>query len=225
MTDRRHRMKWTLGLGVIAAAQIAAAASSWDVTWGGAYVATEGVRSYEVPAYKLRQNDRRQVGAGFVRVGYALGDRWNAGLAYARYGELRGSGESWNTDLYDRGGVSFPMVVPLEIVDRLQEVSMDVRWRWALAGKVSLEAGPVFSWFHSSAELGTASMGTDTLGGPLRRMYSRIAGFRADDFRWGGTVQIGYAFSPRWSAQLGYRYAAPPARTLHLGSVAISRRL
>ena len=148
----------------------------WSVEAGAASVTVDGIRPYAVPANKLRQNDRRQVAAGYVRVARDMGAWWSFGVAYTRYGQLRASGSSSNSDIFDRGGIGLTVIVPLEIAERIQEWSMDGSAHWQLSSRWSLRAGPVVSYFNSKAELNTSAViGTIGSSNPPQKVYSRIA--------------------------------------------------
>lgn len=200
---------------IIASTGVAAGDGRWLLEAGASHVVVSGVRSFEVPAYKLRQNDRKHVPAGYLRVGRLLGERWSAGLAYSRYGTMRGSGASGDSDIFDRSEVSLPVVVPLEIADDTSEWSLDVRRSWQLTPRIVFETGPVLSWFTSSADLGSSSFGRNAPDQPLQRFYNRIATFKESDLRLGAAAGLKFAVTARWSAGVTYRLAAPPNRHLH----------
>lgn len=209
---------------LVATSQVVAADGSWLVEVGAASVAVDGIRTYEVPSGKLAKNDRGHAPAGFLRVARDLGDRWSVGLGYARYGQLRSSGASGTPDIFDRGGVALQVVVPLEMAERIHEWSLDGRGRWQVTPRISVEAGPVLSCFVSDAELGTSSL-IGTIGSPVtQRVYSRIANYSATDFRLGGLAAMTLTLASRLGVSVAYRYAAPPERNLHVGSIGISWR-
>jgi len=197
---------------------------SWLVEASVASVAVDGIRTYAVPSRKLAKNDRSHVAAGSLRIARDFGDRWSAGVAYTRYGQLRASGASGTPDIFEQGGIALQVVVPLEMVERIDEWSLDARRRWQVSPRLAIEAGPVLSCFISEAELGTSNL-VGTIGSPItQRIYSRIANYSATDFRLGGWVEAKMALTSRLSASIAYRYAAPSNRSLHIGSVGISWR-
>jgi hypothetical protein len=209
----------------ISTAAALAADSRWSVEAGAAQVAVEGIRTYAVPTRKLASNDRNRVPAGFVRVARNVGSAWNVGLSYTRFGQLLASGESWDSDIFDlHNGLVLPAVVPLTMMERIQEWSLDARRLWQLSPRWTIAAGPVVSYFHSEAELGSQYFRVTVGSTVVQPVFFPIAHYRGDDLRLGGVADLKFALSVRWSATVGYRYAAPPARSLHIGSVAVSRR-
>ncbi len=205
---------------LIVGAGVAASDGRWLLEAGASHVVVSGVRSFEVPAYKLRQNDRKHVPAGYLRVGRLLGERWSAGLAYSRYGTMRGSGASGDADIFDRAEVAAQVIVPLEITDKISELSLDVCRSWQLTPRIVFETGPVLSLFLSSAELGSSYFGNNAPDQPLQRFYNRIATFREHDLRLGAAASMNFALTSRWSAGVTYRLSAPPDRHLHCWGIA-----
>lgn len=196
----------------------AASDGLWSLEAGTGKVLVSGVRSFAVPAYKLPQNDRRHLPMGYIRVACDLGAGWRVGAAHARYGTLRASGASGDSDIFDRAEVSLPVVVPLEMAEKVQEWALDVRRHWTLSPRLAFEAGPVLSYFVSHAELGSSSWG-GTLGGPVQRFYRQLTTYRENDLRPGAAAAMEFTVTPRWNVRAGYRLALPPARTLQAWSL------
>lgn len=210
---------WLAGLATVSAAEM-----GWSVEMGAAGVAVKGIRTHEVPSRKIGRNDRPQVPAGYLRVARALGERWSVGAGYTRYGTLRASGASANGDIFDRGGVVTQAVVPLEMNERVQEFTLDGRGRWQWSKRWAIEAGPVVSLFRSEAELGSVRFQMSSPSGPAQKVFFPIARYDGTDLRLGGVLAAEFTLAEKWVVRTGYRYAAPPDRTLHVVSLGLARR-
>jgi hypothetical protein len=214
-----------LALGIIpAVGAVHAASARWTIETGGARVGVNGIRSYALPPSKMRLNVTRQVNAAFLRIGYTLSPRGSLGFGYTGFETLRAMGASPDSDIFDRGGVAFPAVVPLEFAERIREYSFDAQWHWSLGRKLEIAGGPVLSAFDSAADLGSATTVSTITGSQVRRVYTRFARYHETDLRLGGTLALRLELSRRWSLASGYRYAAPPARLLHIWSASVAGR-
>ena len=88
----------------------------------------------------------------------------------------------------------------------IHEFNFDARYVLDLKNGLSLGLGPTLSLFHSRAKIGT-------------RATPRIRSFSDTDLSLGGALRLNYQINERWSAGLGYRYAAPTDRHFHIVSL------
>ena len=170
---------------------------------GVAIVETSGLRRYAAQRF-LTENRTSSLAAPQLRVSMPVGDSWVVGAGYGYYATLRGHGVSPSSDVFDDGGSSLQVVTPFSSEERIHEATLDVRYRLPLSAGVAVEVGPTLSWFYSRATIWNRS-------------------FTADDVRLGGAINFLCPINERWAVHAGYRYAAPPDRTLHMLVLTASR--
>ena len=193
----------TLALAALVAASAAQAASP-SVEAGVAYVDISGVRSYAAGS-NLSKNETSSKAAPFLRATYGLGN-WELGLGYSYYGDLKGSGFAGSSDIFNDGGLASPVITEVLSHEDIHEFNFDARYVLDLKNGLSLGLGPTLSLFHSRAKIGT-------------RATPRIRSFSDTDLSLGGALRLNYQINERWSAGLGYRYAAPTDRHFHIVSL------
>ena len=144
-------------------------------------------------------------GRGVVLVSGHLGN-WELGLGYSYYGDLKGSGFAGSSDIFNDGGLAIPVITEVVSHEDIHEFNFDARYVLDLKNGLSLGLGPTLSLFHSRAKIGT-------------RATPRIRSFSDTDLSLGGALRLNYQINERWSAGLGYRYAAPTDRHFHIVSL------
>lgn len=180
----------------------AAIASSLTIEAGVALVESSGLRRYAAKRF-LTNNETSSLAAPQLRVSMPVGESWVVGAGYAYYATFRGSGGAPTPDVFDEGLIVIQIPVIFSSSEKIHEASLDLRYRWHLSERASVDAGPTLSLFHSKATIWTRS-------------------FSATDLRLGGVVQLKYALSEAWTAGVAYRYAAPPDRTLNIFALTVS---
>jgi opacity protein-like surface antigen len=193
----------SLALAALVAAGAAQAATP-SVEAGVAYVDISGVRSYAAGA-NLSKNETSAIAAPFLRATCGLGN-WELGLGYSYYGDLKGSGVAGSSDIFNEGGIASTVLTEVVSTEDIHEFNFDARYVVDLKHGLSLDLGPTLSLFHSRAKIGT-------------RAAPSIRSFSDTELSLGGALRLNYQINERWSAGLGYRYAAPTDRHFHIVSL------
>ena len=191
-----------IALALISSRQVANAVPV-TVEAGVAIVETSGLRRYAAQRF-LTENRTSTLSAPQLRVSVPAGDSWAIGAGYGYYATFRGFGVAPTPDIFDQGGIWAQVITPFTSAEKIHEASVDLRYRLKVAQGVSLELGPTASLFHSRARIAWRS-------------------FTENDVRLGGAINFVCPMNERWAVRAGYRYAAPPDRTLHILSLTIAR--
>jgi hypothetical protein len=170
---------------------------------GVAIVETSGLRRYAAQRF-LTENRTSSLAAPQLRVSVPVGERFVAGAGYGSYATFRGHGVAPSSDVFNEGGNALTVMTPFDSAEKINEASIDLRYQFAVANGIWLEAGPTLSLFHSRAKIARRS-------------------FTENDVRLGGAVNFRCPLNDRWAVRAGYRYAAPPDRKLHLFVLTASR--
>src|SRR5690606_27717831 len=114
------------------------------------------------------------------------------------------------SDIFNDSRGALDVETPIVSREKIHDTYFDVRYRFRLHERTSLELGPVASWFSSRAHIYPVNFDGGSRGGRW---------FTDSELRLGGVVQLDYRLSERWSAGLSYRLAKPTSRTLNVVSV------
>jgi opacity protein-like surface antigen len=193
-------MKLTTILVLIAAAS-GATASPVELQVGLAHARVDGVRGYAASRY-LRTSKTDSVSAPFVRASLPVSERMAASVAYSYFGTIKAAGAAPTSDIFDEGGVALTVVTPFQSSEKIHELSFGISYSWQTSERFSVELGPEASLFHSRATIANRS-------------------FSEEDLRLGARAGTQYKISEAWSLSLGYRFVAPPSRTLHVFTLAL----
>lgn len=180
----------------------AAIASPVTFEAGVALVESSGLRRYAAKRF-LTTSETSAVTAPQLRVSMPVGESMVVGIGYAHYATFRGRGVAPSSDIFDEGIPALQVISPFRSAEKIHDASLDLRYRWSVSKNASIEFGPVLSVFHSRARIAHRS-------------------FSATDLRLGGVLQLNCALSGPWTVGVGYRYAAPPDRTLNIFALTAS---
>lgn len=179
---------------------------------GIAYADISGINAYKANSTR---NTNAQVTNGlsvpFFFVSKTIADKFSLSYRYSYYGEIKSKGVSPDSDIFNQGGISLPVVTEYQFKERMHENTLAINYTILDKKQWLIALGPNLSLTRSNVEFFDVTQNNRS-----------INVFSETDYSIGAELSASYNIRRNMNIIFNYRYSSTGNKDISLLELAMS---